>query len=90
MGDHDELERAYRLATAFLDGLDERHVGPATDATALRAALGGPLPETGEDAAASSTRSPPGSIPASRPAPARATSGSSSAARCRPRSPPTG
>jgi glutamate/tyrosine decarboxylase-like PLP-dependent enzyme len=51
MGDHDELERAYRLATDFLDGLAERHVGPDTDATALRAALAGPLPETGEEAA---------------------------------------
>ncbi len=51
MGDHDELERAYRLATDFLDGLAERHVGPEADATALRAALAGPLPETGEEAA---------------------------------------
>ena len=32
MGDHDELERAYRLATAFLNGLAERHVGPDGDA----------------------------------------------------------
>ena len=51
MAAHDELERAYRLATAFLDGLAERHVGPDADAAALRAALGGPLPETGEDPA---------------------------------------
>jgi glutamate/tyrosine decarboxylase-like PLP-dependent enzyme len=51
MASHDELERAYRLATTYLDGLAERHVGLVADAAALRAALGGPLPETGEDPA---------------------------------------
>src|SRR5215211_2943403 len=43
------LRSAVRHAEAFLAGLDERPVGAAADAAAIRAVLGGPLPEHGED-----------------------------------------
>ena len=43
------LRRAAELSLAFLDGLAERHVGPRTDGNTIAAALGGPLPEDGED-----------------------------------------
>ncbi|MBW8874917.1 MAG: aspartate aminotransferase family protein [Acidobacteria bacterium] len=49
--DHsDLLKRTADLALEFLDGLPERRVGQATSVDELRAALGGPLPERGEDA----------------------------------------
>ena len=81
MGDHDELERAYRLATDFLDGLAERHVGPETDADGpARRARRPAARDRGGRRPTSSRRSRPAPIPASRRAPARATSGSSSAA----------
>ena len=43
------LEEVVRWAVAFEEGLPQRHVGPRADAAALRAALGGPLSERGED-----------------------------------------
>jgi glutamate/tyrosine decarboxylase-like PLP-dependent enzyme len=48
----DPLARAAAHAAAFLDGLDERHVAPTATLDALRARIGVPLPEQGEDAAA--------------------------------------
>jgi glutamate/tyrosine decarboxylase-like PLP-dependent enzyme len=45
------LERAHRLSLDYLRGLSDRHVGPRTDASALRAALGD-LPDDGDDAEA--------------------------------------
>ena len=78
------LRRAAELGLQHLAGLPERHVGATADATALAARLGGPLPERGTDPVASSRRWPMRSSRASWPA-GRATSASSSAARCRPR-----
>ncbi|HSG40767.1 MAG TPA: aspartate aminotransferase family protein, partial [Thermoanaerobaculia bacterium] len=49
MGDSDLLKRTADLAIEFLEGLPERRVGPAISIEDLRAALGGPLPEQGED-----------------------------------------
>jgi glutamate/tyrosine decarboxylase-like PLP-dependent enzyme len=47
---HALLTAAADHAAAYLDGLPERRVGPAeTDPAALRAALGGPLPEAPSD-----------------------------------------
>jgi len=43
------LDRAAELAKDYLAGLSERRVGPTVDLAALRAAMGGPLPEHGED-----------------------------------------
>lgn len=43
------LAAAAQHAQAFLDGLDERPVAARVDATAVHDALGGPLPERGED-----------------------------------------
>src|SRR5438045_9754588 len=43
------LDRAAELAKQYLAGLADRPVGPEVDLGALRDALGGPLPETGED-----------------------------------------
>jgi len=43
------LERAAALAREFVAGLDERPVGLPIAADGLRDALGGPLPERGED-----------------------------------------
>ena len=43
------LRRAAELSIAFLAELNERHVGAQTDGNAIAAALGGPLPEDGED-----------------------------------------
>ena len=45
------LDAAAAHARRFLDGLDERPVDAQADAAAVRAALGGPLPERGEDPA---------------------------------------
>ena len=50
MHSRDLLAAAADHATDFLEGLPDRHVGPAeTDADALRAALGGPLPDEPRD-----------------------------------------
>jgi len=46
------LTRTTELANDFLDRLPDRPVGPATDLAALRAALGGPLPDGPQDATA--------------------------------------
>jgi glutamate/tyrosine decarboxylase-like PLP-dependent enzyme len=43
------LSSAVHHAQRFLEGLDERPVGAAADAAAIRERLGGPLPERGED-----------------------------------------
>ncbi len=43
------LERAHALAADYLAGVAERPVAGPVDLEALRAALGGPLPEAGED-----------------------------------------
>ncbi len=43
------LERASALAREYLDGVAERPVGVPIDPGVLRAALGGPIPERGED-----------------------------------------
>ena len=45
----DLLKRTTDLALEFLEGLPERRVGPAVSIEELRASLGGPLPESGED-----------------------------------------
>lgn len=44
-----ELEAAARLAREYLDTVDTRAVAARSDAANLRRALGGPLPELGED-----------------------------------------
>jgi glutamate/tyrosine decarboxylase-like PLP-dependent enzyme len=49
MSDADLLQRAAGISLEFLDGLPERRVGPGAEAGELRAALGGPLPDVGED-----------------------------------------
>ena len=49
--DRSALEAAYSAAAKFLEGLPTRRVGAAADVAAMRAALGGPLPERGEPAA---------------------------------------
>lgn len=46
----DLLKRTTDLALEFLEGLPERRVGPVISIDELRASLGGPLPERGEDA----------------------------------------
>ena len=46
------LRAAAEHAEAFLATLDERPVAARADASAVRSALGGPLPERGEDPAA--------------------------------------
>jgi len=46
------LVRAHELALEFLASLPDRPVGPSADAASLMATLGGPLPESGEDALA--------------------------------------
>ncbi len=43
------LRRTAELAQQFLAGVGERAVAPSIDTAALRATLGGPLPERGED-----------------------------------------
>ena len=43
------IRRAAELAASFLDTVDARPVAAASDAAALRAALGGPLPVRGQD-----------------------------------------
>jgi glutamate/tyrosine decarboxylase-like PLP-dependent enzyme len=45
----DLLRRTAELALGFLDTLPQRRVGPAVAIAELRAALGGPLPEHGEE-----------------------------------------
>jgi glutamate/tyrosine decarboxylase-like PLP-dependent enzyme len=49
LSDANLLKRTADLALEFLEGLPERRVGPGAGAEELRAALGGPLPERGED-----------------------------------------
>lgn len=49
MSDSDLLKRTADLAIDFLDRLPERRVGPTISLEDLRAALGGPLPEKGEE-----------------------------------------
>jgi len=45
----DLLPRTLDLATAYLEGVDDRPVGPPVDLAALRAALGGPMPDEPTD-----------------------------------------
>jgi glutamate/tyrosine decarboxylase-like PLP-dependent enzyme len=45
------LDRAHRRALNFLHTIDDRHVGTRTTPEALRAALGGPLADAGEEPA---------------------------------------
>jgi glutamate/tyrosine decarboxylase-like PLP-dependent enzyme len=45
----DTLRRAAELAITFREGLPERHVGATTTHPALKATLGGPLPQEGDD-----------------------------------------
>jgi glutamate/tyrosine decarboxylase-like PLP-dependent enzyme len=49
MNQSDLLKRTTDLAVEFLDGLPQRRVGPVVPIEDLRAALGGPLPERGEE-----------------------------------------
>ena len=49
--DRPALEAAAASAMRFLEGVDDRKVGAQADAAAMRAALGGPLPEQGQPAA---------------------------------------
>lgn len=49
MSDANLLERTAGLALEFLEGLPGRRVGPRAGVEELRVALGGPLPERGED-----------------------------------------
>ena len=44
------LARAYELSVAYLQTLDERHVGPLTDSRGIRAQLRSELTDGGEDA----------------------------------------
>src|SRR6187397_1772551 len=46
------LARAYELSIAYLQTLDERHVGPLTDARGIRERLRSELTDEGEDAEA--------------------------------------
>jgi glutamate/tyrosine decarboxylase-like PLP-dependent enzyme len=46
------LQTAVAHAETYLNGLDERRVAARADASAVRAALGGPMPDHGEDPAA--------------------------------------
>ena len=45
-----ELDRAHAMAADYLERVSARHVGGSTDVSALRAALGGPLPDGPEEA----------------------------------------
>jgi glutamate/tyrosine decarboxylase-like PLP-dependent enzyme len=49
MNDSDLLLHAAQLARAWLDRVDDRHVGGHATPESLRAALGGPLPDRGVD-----------------------------------------
>ena len=49
-GELDLLDRTAALARAYLEGIDERHVGVTASLADLRSALEAPLPETGSDA----------------------------------------
>jgi glutamate/tyrosine decarboxylase-like PLP-dependent enzyme len=49
MSSDDLLKRTADLAAGFLGGLPGRRVGPTVSVEELRAALGGPLPERGEE-----------------------------------------
>jgi glutamate/tyrosine decarboxylase-like PLP-dependent enzyme len=48
-GDHDVLERTAELAVGYLDSLATRPVGGPVDLAALRADLGGPIPDGPSD-----------------------------------------
>jgi glutamate/tyrosine decarboxylase-like PLP-dependent enzyme len=50
MTDRRLLQRTADLATDFLDALPSRRVFPDVDLESLRAAMGGPLPDRGQDA----------------------------------------
>jgi glutamate/tyrosine decarboxylase-like PLP-dependent enzyme len=49
MVDRDVLARAAQIAAEYLEGVAERPVGRPVDVRVLRSALGGALPEAGED-----------------------------------------
>ena len=49
--DRTALDAAHAAAVRFLEGVSARPVGAAAGPEAMRAALGGPLPEYGEPAA---------------------------------------
>src|SRR2546427_6958487 len=49
--DRTALDAAHAAAVRFLEGVSARPVGAAARPEAMRAALGGPLPENGEPAA---------------------------------------
>src|SRR6267142_2088142 len=49
--DRTALDAAHAAAVRFLEGVSRRPVGAAAGPEAMRAALGGPLPEQGEPAA---------------------------------------
>jgi glutamate/tyrosine decarboxylase-like PLP-dependent enzyme len=51
MAERELIGRAAELAAAFLESVDERPVAPAVSPEVLRARLGGPLPEHGQDPA---------------------------------------
>jgi hypothetical protein len=86
----DPLARAAALAQTFLAGAAARPVGIPVDRNALRARLGGPLPEQGEDPAGILERLAEAADPGIVGTAGRAISGSSSGARCRRRSARTG
>jgi glutamate/tyrosine decarboxylase-like PLP-dependent enzyme len=50
MTDRKLLERTTELAIEYLDGLPKRRIYPQVELEGLRASMGGPLPERGEDA----------------------------------------
>ena len=85
------LDRTAELASAYRASLATRPVGVVRwTSAALRAAIGGPLPDGPTDPPAVIEDLATAADPGSSRAPARATSGSSSAAACRPPWPPTG
>src|SRR5436305_3488232 len=61
--DADLLKRTTELALEFLGSLPHRRVGPTVPIEELRAALGGPLPEHGEDPLATVERLARGADP---------------------------
>ena len=84
------LRRAAELAEEHLPSLPSSPVGASTGYEDVVAALDEPLPESGEDPLDVIERLAPPSGRRRSPAPARATSASSPAARCRRRWRPTG
>ena len=84
------LDEAARLARIYVDGLAARPVGATAGAEELRARLQRPLTAGGEDPLAVIADLAADADPGSSPPPARATSASSSVARFRSPSPPTG